>query len=260
MKKNNLAKKVYLLVPKQLWLQMKITTLLLIITAFCIQANNSYSQNVKVSLNIQNATITDIFHEIENRTDYRFFYNKTLLDTEKRVSVNSNEKEVSTILDQLLAGENVSYTMVNNYIVIIPKEKEEVYSSEVAQNNRKTLIGTVTDEYGEPIIGANIIEKGTTNGTVTDIDGKFNITVSDGAVLLFSYIGYKNVEIPVEDQTIINVQLQEDSEILDEVVVVGYGVQKKVNVTGAVDVISDEKLKIDNPLMSRNCCKVPHPD
>ncbi|SFS76581.1 TonB-linked outer membrane protein, SusC/RagA family [Porphyromonadaceae bacterium NLAE-zl-C104] len=243
MKKNNLAKKVYLLVPKQLWLQMKITTLLLIITAFCIQANNSYSQNVKVSLNIQNATITDIFHEIENRTDYRFFYNKTLLDTEKRVSVNSNEKEVSTILDQLLAGENVSYTMVNNYIVIIPKEKEEVYSSEVAQNNRKTLIGTVTDEYGEPIIGANIIEKGTTNGTVTDIDGKFNITVSDGAVLLFSYIGYKNVEIPVEDQTIINVQLQEDSEILDEVVVVGYGVQKKVNVTGAVDVISDEKLK-----------------
>ena len=92
MKNNNLAKRIYLLVPKQLWLQMKITTLFLILTAFCLQANDSYSQNRKISLNIENASITDIFREIENQTDYRFFYNKTLLNTEKRMSVNSNEK------------------------------------------------------------------------------------------------------------------------------------------------------------------------
>ncbi len=244
MKKNNSAKKIYLLVPKQLWLQMKITTILLILTIFCLQANDSYSQNVKVSLDIQNATITEIFREIENRTDYRFFYNKTLLNTEKRVSVNSNEKEVSAILDQLLAGENVSYTMVNNYIVITPKENEETNSPGVTQDNRKTVIGTVTDESGESIIGANIIEKGTTNGTVTDIEGKFNITVSTGSVLLFSYIGYKNVEIPVGDQTIINVQLQEDTETLEEVVVVGYGTQKKVNLTGAVSSIESKSLTV----------------
>lgn len=246
MKKNNSAKKIYLLVPKQLWLQMKITTILLILTIFCLQANDSYSQNVKVSLDIQNATITEIFREIENRTDYRFFYNKTLLNTEKRVSVNSNEKEVSAILDQLLAGENVSYTMVNNYIVITPKENEETNSPGVTQDNRKTVIGTVTDESGEPIIGANIIEKGTTNGTVTDIDGKFNITVSTGSVLLFSYIGYKNVEIPVGDQTIINIQLQEDTETLEEVVVVGYGTQKRVNLTGSVSSVNFDKQSLQS--------------
>ena len=247
MKKNNLAKRICLLVPKQLWLQMKITTLFLILTAFCLQANNSYSQNVKVSLNIQNASITDIFREIENQTDYRFFYNKTLLNTEKRVDVNSNEKEVSAILNQLLAGEDVSYTMINNYIVITPKEKEETNSSRIAQNNRKTVIGTVTDEFGDPIIGANIIEKGTTNGTVTDIDGKFNITTSTDAVLLFSYIGYKSVEVAVGNQSIINVQLQEDTETLDEVVVIAYGTQKARSVTGAMSRINTDEL-VDMPV------------
>ena len=247
MKKNNLAKKIYLLVSKQLWLQMKIITILLILTTFCLQANDSFSQNMKVSLDMQNATIADIFREIENRTDYRFFYNKTLLNTEKRMSINSNEKEVSAILNQLLADEDVSFTMVYNYIVITSKENEETNSSRIAQNNRKTVIGTVTDEFGDPIIGANIVEKGTTNGTVTDIDGKFNITTSTDAVLLFSYIGYKSMEVTVGNQTIINVQLQEDTETLAEVVVIAYGTQKARSVTGAMSRINTDEL-VDMPV------------
>ncbi|RNC63396.1 SusC/RagA family TonB-linked outer membrane protein [Proteiniphilum sp. X52] len=228
---------------------MRITALLLIITAFCLQANNSYSQNVKVSLNIQNATITDIFREIENQTDYRFFYNKTVLDTEKRVSVDTYQKAVSAILDQLLAGENVCYTMVNNYIVLTPKEGGKTNSSAVAQNNRKTITGRVTDEHGEPIIGANVIEKGTINGTVTDIDGNYTLSVPSGATIIFSYIGYNSLEIAWDGQPSLNVVLKEDQKMLDEVVVVGYGVQKRLNVAGSVSSIRADEL-VKSPVAS----------
>lgn len=225
--------KIYLLVPKKIWLQMKITTLFLILASFCLPANNSYSQNKKVSLDMQNSSITDIFREIENRTDYRFFYNKNHIDTEKRVSVNINEKEVSTILDKLLSSENVSYTMVNNYIVITPKESEKD-SSGIDQDNRKTVIGSVTDWQGEPVIGANIIEKGTTNGTVTDMDGNFTLRVEDNSILYISYLGYLPQDVDTKGRTSFDIILQEDTKALDELIVIGYGSIKKSSLTSAV--------------------------
>lgn len=241
MKKENLIKRLYLSVPQKLWLQMKITTILLFLVTFCLQANNSYSQNATVNLDMHDAPLTDVFREIENQTEYRFFYNKTILDNSQRVNVNSDEKEVSAVLQQLFANTDVTYMMVDNYIVITSKENPGTSVPVPTQTNRKTVKGVVTDEYGDPIIGANVVEKGSTNGAVTDIDGQFSLVVANGSVLQFSYIGYKNVEIPVGDQTTINVQLIEDTEVLGEVVVTALGIRREEKALGyAVQKVGSE--------------------
>ncbi|MEG2068093.1 MAG: carboxypeptidase-like regulatory domain-containing protein, partial [Tannerellaceae bacterium] len=121
-----------------------------------------------------------------------------------------------------------------------PMDKEESVS--ISQQVRK-LTGVITDQAGIPIIGANVIEKGTTNGTITNIDGQFSLEVSANATLQVSYIGYLDKQIPVGNQSVFTLQLLEDTQNLDEVVVVGYGTQKKVNLTGAVSNIKAEMLE-----------------
>ena len=107
----------------------------------------------------------------------------------------------------------------------------------------KEIVGVVTDERGEPIVGANVVEKGTSNGTITDLEGKFSLTVSEKSVLIVSYIGYNTQDVTVTSKTVYNIQLEEDSQALDEVVVVGYGTQKKVNLTGSVASVSSDEIK-----------------
>jgi TonB-linked SusC/RagA family outer membrane protein len=204
-----------------------------------LQANTAYSQKARVNLNFEDASLTDIFREIEKQTEYRFFYNNTVLNTTDKLNLKTGEKELSEVLDQIFGNTNMAYKLIDKYIVITPKNDTAIPVS--LQSNRKTITGTVTDERGEAVIGANIVEKGTTNGVVTDFDGKFSIAISENDILQVSYIGYISREIQITNQSSLQIVLREDLQALDEVVVVGYGTVRKADLTGAISQIDPAK-------------------
>lgn len=220
---------------------MKLTVVFLI--AFSLQISASvYSQTTKLSLNVQNQSIKDVLYLIENQTDFRFIYESGKINLDKKVSVQVREQSVEFVLRQLFNNEGVNYEITeNNFILINPKEKSTNVLPKVSQQGRR-ITGVVKDLSGEPIIGANVVEQGTTNGTVTDIDGCFSIDILNHGVLDISYIGYVPQELKITDKSVYDIVLMEDTEMLDEVVVVGYGTQKKVNLTGAVESVSGEQL------------------
>jgi len=231
-----------LLIVKKIWLQMRLITILLFTITFCLQANTTYSQNALVNLNMEEASLIDIFREIEKQSEYRFFYNNTILNTNTNLDLHTGEKELTDILEQLFGDTDMTYKVVDKYVVITSKgEKAIPVLPQVA--NRKIITGTVVDERGEPIIGANVVEKGSTNGVITDMDGNFSLSVSDIATLQVSYIGYIAQEVFVKNQISIQIVLREDSQALEEVVVIGYGVAKKKDLTGAVSQLSSSKIK-----------------
>lgn len=199
--------------------------LFLFVAFFFFQIQTSQAQ--QVSLSNSRLTLRTAFTEIEKQTDMSVDYNREMIDVNKTVSIPRKEGSLTEIMTALLQGTGCTYIVRDNHIVI---SKAQV----TVQQNRKNVTGTITDEQGEPIIGANIIEKGTTNGTVTDIDGKFTINVENNAILLISYIGYLPQEVSTIGRNAVRSVLQEDTKSLDEVVVVGFGTQKKRDITGAV--------------------------
>lgn len=201
----------------------------LIGSAGLVYASDTYSQTTMVSISMKNQTVKEVLNEIENTTEYSFFYNNSHVDLDRKVSVNVSNADIFEVLDNVFNGTNVSYTVKDKNIVFSVKEQSPVVSQ-----NEKQITGTVIDASGVPIIGANVMVKGTTNGTITDLDGKFTLNVPAGAVLLVSYIGYANQEVKVGNSSSLFITLKEDTELLDEVVVVGYGVVKKSDLTGSV--------------------------
>lgn len=211
---------------------MKLTVVFLI--AFSLQISASvYSQTTKLSLNVQNQSIKDVLYLIENQSDFRFIYESGKINLDKKVSVQVREQSVEFVLRQLFNNEGVDYEITENNLILINPSPEQLKSA-AQEKNRKKITGVVRDQKGEPIIGANVFEKGTTNGTVTDIDGKYSLEVSMGSLLQISYIGYDSKEIKVGNSDVVNILLTEDTETLDEVVVIGYGTVKKSDLTGAV--------------------------
>ena len=248
MKKNNslgnyLTEKVPI---KHFLLIMRTTFILLFTCVFCSMAELSYTQNARVTINKRNVTLKEVLNEIESQTDYLFIYNNEV-NTNETVSVKAKQQAVSNVLSVLLKNRDLNYAMEGNHIILSTIEKSlvtaETPSANIAQQQRKTITGTVVDGVGIPIIGANIVESGTTNGTVTDVDGRFSLSVNDNAVIRISYIGYLEQDVSTAGRISFDVTLQEDMKALDELVVVGYGTQKKVNLTGAVDVISSDVLQ-----------------
>lgn len=215
---------------------MRFYVLFLLVSVASAFASTTYSQSTALTLQLNNTPIEDVLNRIEEQTEFRFLYNKKMVDVERKVNVAVEGKSISEVLDNLFKNAGISYTISDRQIVL--NKKESLTSAQ--QSNRVT--GVVTDEYGDPIIGANVIEKGTTNGIITDLDGKFTINVNPGAVLQFSYIGYMTREITVKDQSVLSIKLSEDTQALNEVVVVGYGVQRKVTTTGAVTKLEGDDL------------------
>ena len=180
---------------------MKLTVVFLI--AFSLQISASvYSQTTKLSLNVQNQSIKDVLYLIENQTDFRFIYESGKIDLDKKVSVQVREQSVEFVLRQLFNNEGVDYEITENNLILINPSPEQLKSA-AQEKNRKKITGVVRDQKGEPIIGANVFEKGTTNGTVTDIDGKYSLEVSMGSLLQISYIGYDSKEIKVGNSDVV---------------------------------------------------------
>ncbi|MDR1224320.1 MAG: TonB-dependent receptor [Tannerella sp.] len=243
MKKIFHIKRQNLLIIKKTWQQMKLITILLFSATLCLQANITYSQIAKVNLNLENATLTDIFREIEKQSEYRFFYNSTVLNYSIKLNLKTGDKDLMEVLDQLFGNTNMSYKLVDKYIVIT--HKNDIVQPDLLQiSDKKQVTGVVLDELGEPVIGAGVIEKGTMNGIITDAGGRFSLDVGENAILQISYIGYVTQEIPVKNQQDFMITLVEDLQALDEVVVVGYGTQKKITLTGAVASISSKELAV----------------
>jgi len=219
-------------------LYMKLTVLFFFISFGLLQAMNTYGQLTTLTLNVENETVQNVLDKIEAQSEYNFFYNNKQINMSRVVSVKSTDKNIFKILDDLFEDTNVTYSILDKNIILSVKEKMNT----APQQSQKRITGTVIDGAGEPVIGANVVEKGTTNGTITDIDGRFSLSIGDKAVLTVTYIGYAPREVVVGNQSVLSIRLAEDTQALEEVVVVGYGVQRKSDVTGSISVATADDL------------------
>lgn len=217
---------------------MRFYLLFLIVSVTQVLGSTTYSQSAALTLRLRNTAIEDVLNRIEEQTEFRFLYNKKIVNVERKVDVVVDGEKITEVLDNLFENSGISYMISDRQIVLTQKTKDAFMS---VQQMLK-ISGIVTDENDNPIIGANIVEKGTTNGIISDLDGKFSLQVDPGAILQISYIGYNTREITIKDQSFLTIRLTEDTQALNEVVVVGYGIQRKVTTTGAVTKLEGEDI------------------
>ncbi|MGI6048084.1 MAG: SusC/RagA family TonB-linked outer membrane protein [Petrimonas sp.] len=230
---------------------LKIMRITLFFLFFCIlfsTAKNSYSQ--KFTIKLKSTSIREVCREIEKNSDYIFVFSDNCEElVDKKVNVDNNSKNVTEILDAILSDTGLTYKILDKQIVVYESTEftpsvtvEQMDIHLIQQPTKKQITGKIVDEQGEAIIGANILEKGTTNGTVTDIDGNFSLLVEEKAVLVISYIGYHTLEINTAGQNSFSITLQEDTHSLEEVLVIAYGEQKRSAFTGSAVVVSSETI------------------
>lgn len=212
-----------------LFRKMKLILLFVAISFFQLSAVESYAQNAKINLSLSDVTLEEAIKTIEANTQFVFFFSNFAVDMTKHVDLNVKNGNIKEVLNQILSS--YKYRIEDNKIVLL---------GEVQQDGK--IWGVVSDAFG-PIAGANVVVKGTTNGTITDMDGRFSLDAPKGAKLQISYIGYITKELTVDTKTDYVIELVEDSQALEEVVVVGYGTEKKVNVIGSIAQIGSEKLE-----------------
>lgn len=205
--------------------------------ALCLNIS-AYSQDI--SLSMSDVTVKEAIEELKRNSGYSFVFSSRDVDTKQRVSISAKDATIEEVVKQILKGQsNLSYEIQGKRIIISKAAQDTVKSA----SEKKKITGKVVDVKGEPIIGATIKEKGTSNGTVTDFDGNFTLDAASGAVLEISYIGFQSQQLKAASGTLLSVTLKEDTEVLEEVVVVGYGTQKKVNLTGSVTSVDAERLE-----------------
>lgn len=200
------------------------------------------AQTGTVTVKLRNASVKELFSAIEKQTSYRFSYRDAEIKGKGNVTISATNRELKQLLEGELSKLGLKYAVSGNKIIVTPD-----VAAPSAQPKKVT--GKVVDANGEPVIGATIKEQGTANGTITDFDGNFALDVADNAMLEVSYIGYKSQELKAVAGKMLSVTLREDTEALDEVVVIGYGTQKKVNLTGSVETIKSDKI-VSKPVVS----------
>lgn len=245
MNKNSLAGEVrpQKLQTNHLFKIMRITLLLAFISVFSLNAKDVRSQNARVTLSQTNSPLEVIINEIENQTDYLFIVNSSI-DTNKKVSIKVKDATVASVLNQLLKGTNVSYSTEGSYI-ILSQHKSQSDNNGLTQEVKDVIVtGNITDASGEPLIGVNVILKGTNIGTISDIDGNYSLKVPEGkGEIQFSYIGYRNIVIPIGGKTVINAKMEEDSKVLGEVVITAMGIERKAeSLTYATQTVGGNEL------------------
>ncbi|KOH44071.1 TonB-dependent receptor [Sunxiuqinia dokdonensis] len=221
---------------------MRLTVFLITLTCLQTFALSNYAQTQKLELKVTNASITEVLDRIENQSDFFFFYNNKNVSLDSKVSLELKDKTINEVLDALFAGTDISYTINNRQIVL----SGSVHGSSLQQE--RTVSGKVNDDSGQPLPGVTVLEKGTINGTITDFDGNYTIAnVPAGSTLVFSFVGMRTQEFVVGNQSTINVVMEEDAIGIEEVVAIGYGTQKRVNLSGAVSSVSSDVLE-DRPI------------
>lgn len=218
---------------RQLLLKMRTTCILVIIFASSLLATNVNSQVAKVNINLKNASVIQIIRAIENQTDYLFVYDKNEIDLTRLVNVNVENQSVAEVLSAIFNGTDVKYGMVGPNIVLMPDKTVQQQSSNIS--------GRVTDSSGNVLPGVTVVIQGTNKGTITDPVGNYNLgNVPGNATLVFSFVGMKQQEIPVSGKNTINVTMIEETIGIEEVVAVGYGTQRRSEITGAISSLSQQ--------------------
>lgn len=200
-----------------------------------------YAQTPTLNIKVINETLESVFNRIEKNSEFLFFYSVDEIDKNEKISLDKKNSTIQDILKDISEKTGLSYSIRDRHIVLTTSRK--ALKAQDRAQTKKILTGTVADEKGEPVIGANVIEKGTTNGVITSIDGDFSISVSENAVLQVSYIGYMTQEIAVGSQPRLQIILKEDSQTLEEVIVIGYGTTTRKSTVGAVDQIGSSKIE-----------------
>jgi len=219
---------------------MRNIMLLVFITSFQAYAEDSFSQDARLTLDLRNVTLAKALENIENQSDYYFLFNAKLIDSERKVSISTKDETISDILNSLFAGTEVDHIVYGRQIILSPKDM--VKNQSLQQEN--SVKGTVTDVSGQPLPGVNVMVKGTNAGTITDIAGNYVLNnVPPDAILVYSFVGMKTEEVAVGGKTIMDIKMQEETVGIEEVVAVGYGTQKKATVTGSITSVKGEQLE-----------------
>ena len=198
----------------------------------------SINLSAQITLDVKNKTLKEILKVIETKSEYRFFYNEGLKGLDKITSLQVNNASIDKTMSLLLTNTEISYKLGKNNLVVL------VSKLNTSQKDTKTITGTVTDKNGDPIIGASVIEKGTKSGTITDVKGNFSLALQENSVLQISSIGYLTFKTPVGNKNVMNIQLEEDTKILDEVVVTALGIKREEKALGySVQTVSGENLQ-----------------
>ena len=212
---------------------------MLIILLFWGITSASATKEARVSISLDNKTVNDVIAEIKAQTNYSFWFDLKDVDINRKVNMDVENETIQSVLSTILNEQGLDFELKENHIIIIKKGKPvETTKAAITQQTTK-ISGVVKDESGEPIIGANVVVKGTTIGSISDMDGNFSLDAPAGATLQISYIGYLSQEVKVEGRNTINIILKEDTEVLEEVVVIGYGTQKKGEITSSVVKITE---------------------
>lgn len=226
----------YLLLTNKIPGSMKLTALSLMLSISAFAANADAQQ---VSVTVNNAKVKTVLNSIADQTGLSLAYSAQVVDLNRKVSLNFVNTEVSEVLNAMFGNTAIGYEIKDGKIYLFRAAERTTTS---INQQKRIITGTVVDPNGEAVIGANVVVKGTTNGTITDMDGKFSLEVPEGAMLLVSYIGYGDYETKVGNQSNLSITLKEDSQALDELVVVGYGTMKKKDLTGAVGAVKGDDL------------------
>lgn len=222
---------------------------LVMLFVFVIQsfALDSYSQNTKISINVRELKLEDILLQIENVSNYRFAYNKSEINVDKAYSIEINNGDIKNVLNQLFADGKIGYSIIDRQIILTPMGKTLLEGQQI------TVSGKVTDSDNNPLPGVTIVIKGTSRGTISDSDGKYNLlNVPADATLIFSFVGMRSQDVQVNGNTSINVSLNETAIGLDEVVAVGYGIQKKASLTGSLSSVKGDELTVNSSVNVSN--------
>ena len=208
-----------------------------LIMVFSLQiATNMYSQNANVSLNFEQAPLGDVLNRIENNTEYVFFYRHGTIDLNTKITIHAQNRNLQNVLSEIFRNTGIEWTVKDKLIILGRKD-----TNDLSEMQGITVAGTVTDDTGESIPGVNVMIKGTKLGTITDVNGKYSITVPDkNSIIVFSFIGYSPQEIMIGDKNTVNVNMIENTLDIGEVVVVGYGTMQRKNFTGSVSTVNIE--------------------
>ena len=246
MKKKRLEQKFPLRELKKLFCIMKLTFFFFLLSSNLVWAAQTYAQVTSLNLELNNVNLEEVFEAIRQQSEFEFFYNNDQVNTLVKVSVKAKNADIKTVLEQALPA-IYEYKINDRYILINKRKEIAPVLSPQPQQTKKTITGKITDKEGESIIGANIVEVGTTNGTVTNVDGNFTLRVEQDAVLHISYIGYLSQDINTSGKNTFSIVLEEDATILDEVVAIGYGTVRKSDLTGSVSTVSGKQFS-DQPV------------
>ncbi len=230
---------VTLVSPQKIFLKMKVTLFVVLFSAIQVLATGAYSQTKGFTLAKENTTLENVLKAIEDQSNYYFLYNGSLIDVSQKINVKLENQSLEATLQALFKDANVTYKIYNRQIVLSPSKT----AADVQQSIE--VSGQVKDASGVPLPGVTVVIKGTTTGTITDFDGNYSINkVTEGSTLVFSFVGMRSEEVTVENTTTINVILEEDAVGIEEVVAVGYGVQKRGALTGAIASVKSEKITV----------------